>query len=111
MKNNFSYQRKKIAAKLQNPRINRITFHTLRHWRASVEYHRTKDLAHVKEMLGHRSIQSTMVYTYLMDNHEVDEYISRVTRSVEGVRRLVEVGFEYITEFEDGLKLFRKPKY
>ena len=111
VKNNFYYQRKRIAAKLQNPRLTRISFHTLRHWKASVEYHRTKDLAHVKEMLGHRSILSTMVYTHLMDNSKVDEYISRVTRSVEGARRLVEVGFEYVTEFEGGLKLFRKPKY
>lgn len=47
---------------------------------------------------------------HLMDDHEVDEYISRVTKFVEGARRMVEVGFEYVTEFEDGLKLFGKPK-
>ena len=78
------------------------------HARASI------DLAHVKEMLGHRSILSTMVYTCmhdLMDGHEVQGCISRVTRSVEGARRLVEAGFDYVTEFDDGLKLFRKPKY
>jgi len=72
------------------------------------------DLAHVKEMLGHRSILGTIVYTCmhdLMAGHEVQDCISRVTRSVEGARRLVEAGFDYVTESKDGLKLFRKPKY
>lgn len=73
-------------------------------------YHRTKNLILVKEMLGHKSIQSTMIYTHLIKVPESDEWISRVTRSVKGARALVEACFEYVTEFDDGLKLFRKRK-
>ena len=42
-------QRKQVAHKLQNPRINKITFHTLRHLFGSMEYFKTKDILHVKE--------------------------------------------------------------
>lgn len=34
----FVKMRKRIANKLGNPRLNRITFHTLRYWRATVAY-------------------------------------------------------------------------
>lgn len=47
----FITQRKRIASKLQNPKINRITFHTLRHFYGTTEYYRTKDILYVKEDL------------------------------------------------------------
>jgi integrase len=34
--------RKRVAYKLQNPRINSIHLHTFRHWNATMEYHKTK---------------------------------------------------------------------
>jgi len=37
------------------------------------------------------------------------EYITRVAKTVKGVRALLEAGFEYVIEM-DGLKLFRKRK-
>ncbi|MBS7632987.1 hypothetical protein KEJ15_05125 [Candidatus Bathyarchaeota archaeon] len=43
----FNSQRRTIAAKLQNPRLLRIFFHTFRHWKATMEYHRAKDILHV----------------------------------------------------------------
>lgn len=106
----FYHQRKRVAQKLQNPRIQRITFHTLRHWKASMDYHRGIRLVELKEMLGHRSINSTMIYTHLIEGPENNEWISKVTRSVKGARALVEAGFEYVKDFDDGLMLFRKRK-
>jgi len=47
----FQRQRKRIAWKLQNPRIKQITFHTFRHWKATMEYHRTKDILYVMKLL------------------------------------------------------------
>jgi integrase len=105
---NFMKQRKKLARKLQNPRLEQISFHTFRHWKATMEYHKTKDILHVKRLLGHRDINSTLMYTHLI-NFEGDEYTSRITKSVEGARRLVEAGFNYVTDI-DGYKLFRKRK-
>jgi integrase len=92
---NFMQQRKRIAYKLQNPRILKITFHTLRHWGASMEYHRTKVLMHVKERLGHRSILSTEIYTHLL-NFESDEYHVKRASTREEENSLIEAGFEFI---------------
>ncbi|NIR86411.1 tyrosine-type recombinase/integrase [Candidatus Bathyarchaeota archaeon] len=96
------------AHKLQNPRINRITFHTLRHWGAIMEYHRTKDILHVKEGLGHRSITSTIIYTHLV-NFEGDEYHTATSKSIKEDEELLKAGFEYVTE-RSGVKVFRKRK-
>jgi integrase len=52
-----------LATKLQNPRLLRITFHTFRHWKATMEYNRTKDILYVMKLLGHRCIKNTLVYT------------------------------------------------
>jgi integrase len=42
--------------RLQNPRIARIGFKTLRHFKASMEYHKTKDILYVMCILGHKDI-------------------------------------------------------
>ena len=92
---NFHYQRKRMAKKLQNPRLLRITFHTLRHWKATMEYHKTKDILHVMQMLGHRNIRNTLIYTQLVDVKS-DEYHSATAKTAEKASKLVEAGFEYV---------------
>jgi integrase len=101
-------QRKKIGKKLQNPRIQQITFKTLRHFKATMEYHRTKDILHVMQLLGHKNIRNTLVYTHLV-NFESDDYICKVAKNIEEATQLIENGFEYVTDFQD-TKLFRKRK-
>ncbi len=97
-----------MAHKLQNERINKITFHTLRHWKATMEYAKTKDILHVMKLLGHRSVQNTLTYTQLV-NFEGDEFHSATAESVEEASHLVEAGFEYVCDFNH-IKLFRKRK-
>jgi len=60
---NFTKRRKRIANTLANPRINKITFHTFRHWGATMLFAKTKNILFVKQQLGHRYIENTMVYT------------------------------------------------
>ena len=110
---NFYNQRRRLAAKLGNPRLLRITFHTFRHWRASVEYHKTRDVVHVQQFLGHRSIQSTMIYITIekaLFKDGPDEYVSKVAKNVKEAQTLVDVGFEYVCDFDDEGKLFKKRK-
>ena len=104
----FQRSRKEIAYKLGNPRLLQITFHTLRHWKATMEYAKTKDILHVKKVLGHRNIKNTLVYTQLIDFKE-DEYVCKAAKTVEEATQLIEMGFEYVTDME-GVKLFRKRK-
>ena len=60
------------------------------------------------QVLGHRNIQNTLVYTHLV-NFEGDEYVCKVARTVDDTKNLIENGFEYVTDIE-GMKLFRKRK-
>lgn len=62
---NFYRQRKRLAVKLNNPRLAEIKFTTFRHWKATMEYHKTKDVIHVQQLLGHKNIQNTMIYINL----------------------------------------------
>jgi len=104
----FHRQRKRIAAKLRNPRINNITFHTFRHFKATMEYHKTRDILHVMRVLGHKSINNTLVYTHLVDFKD-DEWVSKVARNADEACGLVEAGFEFVCEV-NGSHIFRKRK-
>jgi integrase len=105
---NFEIRRKDAAKRLGNPRLNAISFRTLRHFKATMEYHRTKDILHVMQLLGHKSIKNTLVYTHLVD-FAGDEFVCKVARTVDDAKELVESGFDYVTDI-DSIKLFRKRK-
>lgn len=108
MRRNFENQRKRIGAKLKNSRINQITFHTLRHWKATMEYRKTRDILHVKEVLGHKSLNNTMLYTQLISFKD-DDFTATVAHSEEEACKLIEAGFEYVCDFGQN-KIFRKRK-
>ena len=104
--------RKKASAKLQNPRLRQITFHSIRHWKGTMEYHKTRDIMHVKNILGHKSINNTMLYINLeqaLFSQASEEFHVKVAHNLEEVCKLLEVGFEYVTDV-DGFKVFRKRK-
>lgn len=56
--------------------------------------------------MGHRKIETTLLYTQLIHFAE-DEYHVRTAKTVKEACKLVESGFEYVTEM-DGVKIFRK---
>ena len=113
LQNQFRNVRKRIAIKLNNPRLIEIHFHTIRHWRATILYHQTKDILHVKEFLGHRSLDSTLTYINieraLFNSGDNSEFHVKTAQTPEEIKALLEVGFEYICE-KDGLMFFRKRK-
>jgi integrase len=109
----FCASRKRTAKKLANPRIMSIHFHTFRDWKATTNYHRTKDIIHVQSMLGHKRINNTQLYITLgqaiFNEGDTSDYTTRIAKTIKGARALLEVGFEYVTDM-DGFKLFRKRK-
>jgi integrase len=105
---NYERQRRRLANKLQNPRLLQISFKTLRHFKATMEYHRTKDILHVMQLLGHKNIKNTLVYTHLV-NFESDDYVCKAAETVAEAKALIESGFDYVTDI-DRMKLFRKRK-
>jgi integrase len=104
----YERARNNLSKKLGNPRLHEIAFKTFRHWKATMEYHRTKDILHVQWLLGHKRLSNTLIYTHLV-SFESDEYTCKVAKSIEEASKLIEAGFEYVTEM-DGIKLFRKRK-
>ncbi len=104
----YEKQRKKLSFKLNNPRLCEIRLHTFRHFKATMEYHKTKDILHVQRLLGHRNIMHTLTYTRLVD-WKSDEFVCKVAKSLDEASSLIEAGFDYVTEL-DGVKLFRRRK-
>jgi len=113
MKVTWVKARKRLAEKLQNPRLKKITLYTYRHWKATIEYHRTKDIVYVQQLLGHKDIRNTMVYINIehaiFGAGENDEFTVRVTEKPEEIKELLQLGFEYVCQ-KDGLVFLRKRK-
>ena len=89
----FQKQRKRVCVKCANPKLRLISLRTLRHYKGTIEYHRTRDIVHVQRLLGHRSIQNTLRYVRLVNFPDEDEFVSRVAKTVKEACELVEAGF------------------
>jgi len=105
----FRHYRNKTAEKMQDVAIKGIRLYDLRHFFATMTYHRTRDILFVKQQMGHRKIQTTLVYTQLLQFEKDDQYTCRVATNTKEDTELIESGFEYVTE-RDGLKVYRKRK-
>jgi integrase len=104
--------RRKVALKLQNPRLSMITHHTFRHWKATMSYHETKDILYVQQLLGHKKIENTLIYVNLesaLFHTENDNFHVKTATTPEEITQLLEVGFEYVTQ-KNGLVYLRKRK-
>jgi integrase len=110
LRKGFAKQRKRLARDLQNPRLKQIHLHTLRHWKATIEYYRTKDILHVKYLLGYKQLKNTEIYTHLI-NFESDEWHVAHAKNLEEESKLIETGFEYVRYSEkDSVAIYRKRK-
>jgi integrase len=110
---NYRKQRRRASCKLKNPRLLQITLKTFRHFRATLEAHRTKDPFYVQALLRHRSFSNTLKYIHLAKVlfKDDEKYVSRVATNAKDACVLVDAGFEYVTgEYDDGGKIFRKLK-
>jgi len=109
MSSTFSKRRKAIAEKLGNPKLRKITFKTFRHWKATTKYHKTKDILYVKELLGHKNIKNTLIYTHLVEFEENDQFVVKVAKTLDEFTEFLELGFNYVSDYE-GMKVLRKRK-
>jgi len=103
--------RKRAFLNFRDSELLKIRLYDLRYWYATSEYLRTRDLLHVKYLMGHRHIESTMVYVHLAQGltNTSEDYTCKTAKTIDEAMQLVEQGFEYVTEM-DSLKLFRKRK-
>jgi integrase len=108
MRKAYCRTRRHLAKKLHEPDLMKIRLYDFRHYFATMLYQRTKDILYVKEQMEHKRIENTLIYTPLVRFSD-EEFVSAVARTVEEARKLVEAGFEYVTEV-DGVKIFKKRK-
>jgi integrase len=113
LKSAFLHERKKLSVKLQNPRLLKIGFHTFRHWKATMLYHKTKDPFYVRYFLGHKSMKNTERYVNierrLFAEYGNDEFTVKTASTPQELTVLLEVGFEYVCQ-KDNLIFLRKRK-
>jgi len=112
LRNTFTTLRNRTAIKLNNPQLRKIHLHTFRHWRATQEQHKTHDIYHVKQFLGHKTVKSTEIYIHidsLLSDYGNDKYTAKVAHNEEEALKLIEAGFEYVTDIDTN-KLFKKRK-
>jgi len=100
--------RDKVAAELNDPSLKTIRLYDLRHFYGTMLYHRTRDILFTKQQMGHKKIETTLLYAQLIEFGD-EGYHSAAARTVEEASKLIESGFQYVCEVE-GVKLFRKPK-
>jgi integrase len=108
VRRSFQRARKRIAKNLGNPRLLQIHFHTLRHWRATIELHKTNNVYTVMKLLGHKSLSNTQKYIGLLPDL-TDDYVSQVAHTTQEILNLVNNGYEYVTNNGED-KIFRKRK-
>jgi len=75
-----------------------------------MECHKTRDILHVQQVLGHQDLRNTLIYINLekaLFQDADDEFHVKLAQNLDEACKLLEVGFEYVTDM-DGAKLFRK---
>jgi site-specific recombinase XerD len=109
MGNIWRRTRNRLANKLNQPQLKTVPMRNLRHHFATLTYDKTKNILLVKQLLGHKKIETTMFYTQLITFNEEEEYTCKTATNIKEATDLIEHGFTYIT-YMDGMKLFKKRK-
>ena len=108
----FRKMRRRAAKNLGNPELLKIYFYTCRYWRATSEYHKTRDFGAVMYLLGHKSLKYVLLYaqldkTYFGGNIE---YLCKEAFTRQEAMKLIEAGFDLVMTDTEGVSLFRKIK-
>jgi len=101
--------RNTVAKKLQDPSLKNIRLYDLRHFYATMLYQKTRDILLVKQQMGHKKLETTLIYTQLLAFNQEEEYTIRTAQNVKEATELLEHGFQYVQEM-DGMSLYRKRK-
>jgi len=111
LRDQWNTYRRRAYLNFRDQELLKIRLYDLRHWFATAEYMKTRDLLHVKYLLGHRNIETTMIYVHLAQGfiNGSEDFSCKVARTIDEAAKLVEQGFDFVTDV-DGAKLFKKRK-
>jgi integrase len=105
----FRTTRNLLAKKMNDPSIKLIRLYDIRHYYATMDYHKFQDIKRTQYLMGHKHSNTTDIYTHLLENGEEAEYTCKTASTIKEATQLIEQGFQYITEME-GIKIFKKRK-
>ena len=101
--------RQRTASRLQNPRLQKISFVSFRHWGGTmIAYRSNGNMLTVKKMLRHKAIASSMKYVGQIDFDDTEFETATATTVDEG-EKLAQAGYNRFDEF-NGVHIYRKPK-
>ncbi len=106
----FRDNRNRLAKKLNDPSLKTIRLYDLRHRYATVLYSRTRDILLVKQQMGHKKIETTLMYTQLVDVDDNDAFTCKTASNDKEATQLIENGFEYVATTPQDFMLFKKRK-
>jgi integrase len=111
LREKWVFYRNKAFDKFKDHELLKIRLYDLRHWFGTTQYIKTRDIFHVKYLMGHRNIESTLHYMHIAKGlvNYSDEYTVKVASTIEEFTTLLETGFEYISDYGDK-KILRKRK-
>jgi len=111
IRNCWRKYRQKAYEKLRDTELLKIRLYDLRHWYGTTQYIKTRDIFHVKYLMGHRNIESTLHYMHIAKGlvSYSDEYHVKIAKTIEEFTQLLEQGFEYISDYDE-CKVLRKRK-
>ena len=105
----YRIMRNNLARKLGDPTIRKIRLYDFRHFFATNLYRKMRDILFVKQQMGHKKIETTLIYVQLASITGEDDWICKGATTKEVAMQLVEAGFQYVTTIE-GIQLFKKRK-
>ena len=101
----FHNRMKRLAKIHNNPRFEKIHFHTFRHCKALREYHKTRDLLHVMVILGHRKIETTYKYLRLYNQiykpQQPNQFITKIASTKKERIELLNDGWILVEKDRD----------
>jgi integrase len=105
----YRSMRANLANKMNDQSYRTIKLYDFRHYFATHTYDVTKDILYTKQQMGHKRIQTTMIYTQLIAIEQDGEYTCKIAKTIEEAIPLIEAGFTQASEY-DGIKIFKKRK-
>jgi len=101
--------RNNLANERNDQTLKSIRLYDFRHYFATMLYAKTRDILYVKQQMGHKNIETTLIYVQLLNLEEDDEYTCKTATTIKEATDLLENGFTYIQEI-DGIRIYRKRK-
>jgi len=104
---NYRHLRNSLAKKHNMPELKQVQLYDFRRFKASKEYHLSRNLLLVKQLLGHKHIDQTEKYISLFDETNIT-WIPVVAETDEEIRKCIQDDCILVCQ-ANGKTYFKKP--